>query len=102
MTNYVVFSMAIAVSAYCHCSKCCGKANQPTASGRWPVVGVSAAGPRSIPFGTWVRIPKYGWRRIDDRLSKKYDFSVDVFMRSHKEAAKVGRTITNVIFAVAD
>lgn len=101
MTNYV-FSMLIAVSAYCHCAKCCGKAHQRTASGRWPVVGVSAAGPRSIPFGTWVWIPQFGWRRIDDRLSKEKDYSIDVFMPTHYSARRVGRSTNSVVFYTFD
>lgn len=101
MTNYV-FSLVLAVTGYCHCRACCGKAYQPTASGRWPVVGVSAAGPRSIPFGTWVWIPRYGWRRIDDRLSKERDSGVDVFMGDHRSARLVGKTVTSVVFVTTD
>jgi 3D (Asp-Asp-Asp) domain-containing protein len=79
------------VTAYCSCATCCGKANQPTASGRMPVEGITVAGPRRFPFGSIVNIPSVGVRRLDDRLSKKYDNRIDVYMVSHKRALIFGK-----------
>ena len=86
------------VTAYCHCAKCCGVAGQPTANGVMPVEGVTVAGPRSVPFGTRVKIE--GWKAtyvVQDRLAKRYDDRWDIFMRDHERAKQWGikqRTIT--------
>lgn len=86
ITNFLVLT----ISAYCHCSKCCGKSGQPTASGLMPQAWRTIAASRSLPFGTMMMIPNVGWRKVEDRLAKKYDSRVDVFMNSHKEAKKFG------------
>jgi len=55
------------VSAYCVCSKCCGKhADGITASGR-KAVGKIIAAPRSYKYGTVMHIPGYGVARVWDR-----------------------------------
>jgi 3D (Asp-Asp-Asp) domain-containing protein len=75
------------VTAYCACKKCCGRwSGGPTASGKMPVVGVTCAGPRSIPFGTRVRIEGVGVRVVQDRLAKRFDNRFDVFFGSDEQA----------------
>lgn len=88
MTNLVLIAI---VTAYCHCADCCGKAGQPTASGRMPEAGVTVAGPRSVPLGTWVEIEGVGRRRVDDRTARRFDGRWDVFMGSHGAARKFGK-----------
>jgi 3D (Asp-Asp-Asp) domain-containing protein len=78
------------VTAYCHCSTCCGRSGQPTANGATPTVGVTVAAPRAIPFGTRLRIEGLGERIVQDRQSKKFDDRIDIFMASHEEAVKFG------------
>ena len=78
------------VTAYCPCARCCGKANQPTASGKMPTAGVTVAGPRRVPFGTVVEIEGVGRRVVQDRLAKRFDNRWDVFMPSHKAALIFG------------
>ena len=81
------------VSAYCHCARCNGKAGQPTASGRMPVDGISIAAPRRVPLGTWVRLQGPGIdmvRRVDDRLSPRFDHRWDLFTNSHSGALRWG------------
>lgn len=79
------------VTAYCHCAKCCGKAGQPTASGKMPKTGITVAAPRSIPFGTRVKIEGVGIRIVQDRLAKRYDHRIDLFMSNHKQALAWGK-----------
>jgi 3D (Asp-Asp-Asp) domain-containing protein len=75
------------VTAYCACEKCCGRwSGGPTASGKMPVAGVTCAGPRSIPFGTRVRIEGVGERVVQDRLAKRFDNRFDVFFGSDEQA----------------
>ena len=86
LTNIVVMT----ITAYCHCATCCTKANQPTASGRMPSTITTIAASRSLPFGTSIFIPSIGWKRVEDRLARKYDNRIDVFMSSHRKARKFG------------
>lgn len=88
-TNLLVFI----VTAYCHCSTCNGKANQPTASGYYPKEGVTVAGPAWLPFHTPIEIQGIGLRKVQDRMHKKYRQGryIDIFMSSHTKAKKFGR-----------
>ena len=79
------------VSFYCHCSRCNGKANQLTASQTWPQVGKTIAAPRSWPFGSLLTIEGFTNQfRVEDRLARKYDNRIDVFVSNHKEAKQLG------------
>src|SRR4051812_6219973 len=78
------------VTAYCHCSTCCGRPGKPTANGSMPTAGVTVAAPRSIPFGTRLRIEGLGERIVQDRAAKKFNDRIDVFMESHEAALKFG------------
>lgn len=82
------------VTAYCLCAACCGETGRNTASGRPPVVGVTIAAPRSVPFGTWVRIEVPGrpplLRRVDDRTARRYDGRWDLLVDSHLSAKRWG------------
>jgi 3D (Asp-Asp-Asp) domain-containing protein len=53
-------------TGYCPCSRCCSRETGITASGV-PAVGRLVAAPRSIPFGTWLRVPGYGLAPVRDR-----------------------------------
>lgn len=78
------------VTAYCSCAKCCGKSGQPTASGTMPAAGVTVAGPRRLRLGTRVVIAGIGARVIQDRLARRYDNRIDLFMTNHLAALKFG------------
>ena len=85
-------------TAYCNnfnkgCVTCNGKWSKynRTADGHIPTQGVTIAAPRSIPFGTKVKIEGLGTRVVQDRLSKKYDNRIDVYFNSHKDALKFGK-----------
>jgi len=89
--RFMVTNIAImTITAYCHCSQCCGKPNQPTASGLRPRAGTTIAAPRALPFGTTIMIPSVGARKVQDRLARKYDNRIDIFMASHQAAKNFG------------
>lgn len=81
----------IIVTAYCHCALCCGTAGQPTASGAQPRAGITVAAPRSVPFGSVVVLPGIGRRVVQDRLARRYDNRIDVFVPTHQEAVRFGK-----------
>lgn len=80
-------------SAYCLCALCVGPnvRHGLTASGTRPVAGWTVACPRSLPFGTVVRIDGLGARQCHDRGSAIRGERLDVFMESHSEARQFGR-----------
>jgi len=78
------------VTAYCPCSKCCGKwADGITASGH--VIrknDLFCAASDNIPFGTMVSIPGYGTVPVLDRCRQRN--TLDVFFDEHDEAVRWG------------
>lgn len=85
-------SKVYTVTAYCACKKCCGpNAKGITASGKPAIEGITIAASRSIPFGTKLYIEGIGTRIVRDRLAKKYDDRIDVFMENHDKALKFGK-----------
>lgn len=88
ITNLVVMT----ITAYCNCTTiCCPKSSKGlAANNKLPVAGVTIAAPRSLPFGTKIFIPQVGWKTVHDRLARKYDNRIDVFMSSHKKAKNFG------------
>lgn len=72
------------VTAYTH-------TGQKTASGKWPIVGRSCAGPRNLPFGTVVWIDGVGLRIVEDRTHKRYDGRFDVFMETEAACLQFGK-----------
>lgn len=85
---FLALSPAWSITAYTH-------TGDPTASGRMPVVGVTVACPRSLPFGTRVWIEGMGERRCDDRIGHGADF--DIFVGSKAEAIRWGRRSLKVV-----
>jgi len=79
------------VTAYCACHICCGpNAQGITASGKKPIEGITVAASRKIPFGTKIAIDGKTYI-VQDRLAKKYDGRVDIYMSSHKKALNFGK-----------
>lgn len=62
-----------------------------TASGQPVYPGVTVAAGPDIPFGTWLWIEGFGWRRVDDRGGKIKNGRVDICFISRQEALKFGR-----------
>lgn len=88
LTNYLG---TLVITAYCACTACCGpRAKGVTAIGRVPVQNVTVAASRRIPLGTSLAIDGIGWRRVEDRLARKYDDRVDIYFTRHADAVKFG------------
>lgn len=78
------------LTAYCACSKCCGKSDGITASGTKAKQGRTiAVDPKQIPYGTKVVINGHTYTAEDcgGGIGKN---RIDVFFNSHKEALKFG------------
>jgi 3D (Asp-Asp-Asp) domain-containing protein len=91
------------VTAYCHCTKCCGKnAHGITASGKdvkYNGGEFVAADTSILPFGTKLSIPGYADAEpveVIDRGGAIKGNHLDVFFPSHKEALKWGRRLVPV------
>ena len=78
------------LTAYCACSRCCGKCDGITATGTKATAGRTiAVNPRKIPYGTEVII--YGHTYIaEDCGGAIKDKKIDIFFNSHAEALKFG------------
>lgn len=79
------------VSAYCACSKCCGKTNGITASGTKATVGRTIAAPSSYSFGTKIELEGLGTYIVEDRGGAIQGNKIDVYFASHSEALIFGR-----------
>lgn len=89
-------------SAYCACSRCCGKSTGVTASGMKAQYGVVAVDPRVIPLGTKLYIESsdgsytYGYSVAADTGGAIKGNRVDLFFPSHSDALQFGRRSVNV------
>jgi 3D (Asp-Asp-Asp) domain-containing protein len=75
------------LTAYCSCSKCCGKSDGITASGTKAKANHTVATDSSIPFGTELNINGNTYI-VEDRGVKGN--VVDIFFDSHEEAQNFG------------
>lgn len=84
-------------SAYCSCSKCCGKSTGKTASGAYASSWYTLAAGRSYPIGTIIYIPYFknqpngGWFVVQDRGGAISNSRLDVYMGTHSQALQFGR-----------
>ena len=79
------------ITAYCHCSKCCGKSDGVTASGVKAVEGVTVAADTSkLPLGTKIYIEGVGERIVQDRGGSIKGNRLDLYFSSHSEALNWG------------
>lgn len=79
------------VSAYCACSKCCGKTNGITASGTKATAGRTIAAPSSYSFGTKIELEGLGTYIVEDRGGAIQGNKIDVYFASHSGALAFGR-----------
>ncbi len=77
------------ITAYCACSKCCGKSNGITASGVKATAGRTVAVDASIPFGTKLIIDGHEYV-AEDRGGSVQGNRIDIFCSSHAEAINFG------------
>jgi 3D (Asp-Asp-Asp) domain-containing protein len=98
------------VTAYCPCAKCCGwKMNRYgnpvynygpkrghskeigiTSTGTKADIGTIAANTRSVPYGTRLYIPGYGYGEVKDTGGLLKKNHIDLFFHSHSEAMEWG------------
>lgn len=84
-------------SAYCSCSKCCGKTNGITASGAKASSWYTLAAGSGYPIGTVIYIPYFkdkpngGWFVVQDRGGAISNNRLDVYMGTHSQALQFGR-----------
>jgi 3D (Asp-Asp-Asp) domain-containing protein len=85
-TEYITFR----VTAYCPCSKCCGKSDGITATGVKATQGRTiAVDPRYIPYGTEVIINGNTYVAEDCGGAIKGN-RIDIYFDSHQEALAFG------------
>ena len=85
------------VTAYCPCSKCCGKyADGVTSAGKDANTRGCAVDPKMIPYGSDVVIGEKAWRADDTggamrQSGRKGVYHIDLRMATHAEALQWGR-----------
>lgn len=77
------------ITGYDTCARCCGKTDGITASGEKAVVGVTCAGPKSLPFGTRIWIDGIGERVVQDRGGAINGQHIDVLCSDHAECFSI-------------
>lgn len=77
------------ITAYCPCSKCCGKATGRTASGTKATPGRTVAASGKYAFGTKLNIGGHIYT-VEDRGGAITGNKIDIFVNSHSEALQWG------------
>lgn len=77
------------ITAYCLCSKCCGKATGRTASGTTATAGRTVAASSKFAFGTKLNIGGHIYT-VEDRGGAINGNKIDIFVNSHAEALQWG------------
>ena len=77
------------ITAYCPCSKCCGKTSGRTASGTTATAGRTVAASSKFAFGTKLNIGGHVYT-VEDRGGAINGNKIDIFVNSHAEALAWG------------
>ena len=77
------------ITAYCPCSKCCGKATGRTASGTKATPGRTVAASGKYAFGTKLNIGGHIYT-VEDRGGAITGNKIDIFVSSHAQALQWG------------
>ena len=83
------------ITAYCPCSKCCGKSTGRTASGTKATAGRTVAASSKFAFGTKLNIGGHVYT-VEDRGGAISGNKIDIFVNSHAEALQWGVRYLNV------
>ena len=83
------------ITAYCPCSKCCGKATGRTASGTKATAGRTVAASSKFAFGTKLNIGGHIYT-VEDRGGAVNGNKIDIFVNTHAEALQWGVRYMNV------
>ena len=80
------------ISAYCHCSKCCGKSDGITATGtKVQANRTIAVDPKVIPLGSQVIIDGQTYTYVaEDTGGAIKDKKIDLYFPTHREALNWG------------
>jgi 3D (Asp-Asp-Asp) domain-containing protein len=80
------------ITAYCSCTKCCGKSDGITYSGLKAVEGVTIAADLNIlPIGTVVEIEGIGRRIVQDKGGAIKGNRLDLYFQRHSDALRFGK-----------
>ncbi len=82
-------------TAYCGCSKCCGKSDGITASGTRATQGRTVAAPSTFAFGTELIINGVTYV-VEDRGGSIKGNRIDIYFESHADALAFGRKTVDV------
>ena len=77
------------ITAYCPCSKCCGKTTGRTASGTTATAGRTVAASSKFAFGTKLNIGGHVYT-VEDRGGAINGNKIDIFVNTHAEALQWG------------
>lgn len=77
------------ITAYCSCSKCCGKTTGRTASGTQATAGRTVAAPSKFAFGTKLNIGGQIYT-VEDRGGAITGNRIDIYVNSHSAALQWG------------
>ena len=83
------------ITAYCPCSKCCGKSTGRTASGTKATAGRTVAASSKFAFGTKLNIGGHIYT-VEDRGGAVNGNKIDIFVNTHAEALQWGVRYMNV------
>ena len=83
------------ITAYCPCSKCCGKTTGRTASGTKATAGRTVAASSKFAFGTKLNIGGHIYT-VEDRGGAINGNKIDIFVNTHAEALQWGVRYINV------
>ncbi len=89
MKNKKVSLGVYKLTAYCGCSKCCGKSTGITASGAKAKANHTIAAPKNFAFGTKIEIDGNIYI-VEDRGGAIKGNKIDVYFNSHLEALNFG------------
>ena len=88
-TTAVVNGETYKITAYCSCSKCCGKSTGRTASATKATAGRTVAAPAKFAFGTKLNIGGHIYT-VEDRGGAISGNRIDIYVNSHSAALQWG------------
>ncbi len=88
-TTAVIGGETYKITAYCSCSKCCGKTSGRTASGTRATAGRTVAAPAKFAFGTKLNIGGHVYT-VEDRGGAITGNRIDIYVSSHAAALQWG------------
>ncbi len=88
-TTAVIDGETYKITAYCSCSKCCGKTTGRTASGTQATAGRTVAASSKFAFGTKLNIGGHTYT-VEDRGGAITGNRIDIYVDSHSAALQWG------------